>query len=90
VEVRFWVDSGFRIVSFDSSALGSRRLTLRFENPFGSINHVVCSEILSAPLDSWETAILVSASKEINQMRRLNVDLPAGITCACFLRVRRE
>ena len=91
VEVRFWVDAGFRIVSLDASALGSRRLTLRFENPAGHTNQtVVCAENLSAPLPSWTPAPLVSAANESNQLRRLEVELPVGLTNRCFLRVRAE
>jgi len=41
VNVRFWVDAGFHILSLDASALNSQQLTVRFENPSGSTNHIV-------------------------------------------------
>ena len=91
VEVRFWVDSGFRILSLDVSALNSRRLILRIENRTGSANYaVVCSETVSAPLSAWATATVVNAADESDQIRRLEVDLPAGIAGRCFVRVRQE
>lgn len=91
VEVRFWVDTGFRILSLDASASNTRRLTLRFENRTNSTNYaVVCSDNLSAPLNTWALATVVNAAEEPNQIRRLEVDLPSGIAGRCFVRVRQE
>jgi hypothetical protein len=91
VEVRFWVETGFRILSLDASASNNRRLTIRFENRTGSTNHtVVCSDNLSAPLNLWTPLTVVAAADEPNQVRRLEMNLPTGIAGRCFVRVRQQ
>ena len=91
VEVRFWVDTGFRILSLDASALNSGRLTLRFENLTGNTNQTVfCSPDLTAPAGTWTAATILNAADETTQIRRLEVQLPPGIAGRCFLSVRQD
>jgi hypothetical protein len=91
VEVRFWVDTGFRILSLDASALNTGRLTLRFENLAGNANHTVLgSQDLAAPLGTWTAATILDAADESTQVRRLEVQLPPGIVGRCFLSVKQE
>jgi len=91
VVVRFWVDTTFRILSLDASALSARRLTLRLDNPNGYTNYsVLCSENPAAPASTWTTATIANATDEPNQVRRLEVELPVIITGRCFLKVRRD
>jgi len=91
VEVRFWVDTGFRILVLDAAALATRRITLRLENPSGHTNYVVlCSEDPAASANSWVTANIVDAGAEPDQVRRLEVELPANITGRFFVKVRRD
>ena len=91
IEVRFWVDTGFRILSLDATALNSGRLTLRFENLTGNTHHTVfCSQDLAAPLGTWSAATILNAADESAQVRRLEVQLPPGIAGRCFLSVRQE
>jgi len=90
VDVRFWVDAGFRITSLDGSALNSRRLTLWFENPTGATNHTVqCAESLSAPANAWMPLTILNAADEANQIRRLEVELPSIVPKNLFLLVER-
>jgi len=91
VEVRFWVDTSFRILSLDLAWLASGRLTLRFENPSGSTTHTVLfSESPTAPRDAWVPATIMDAGDEPNQIRRLEVELPFDPSERCFLTVRQE
>jgi hypothetical protein len=90
VEVRFWVDTGFRITLLDASALNSRRLTLRFENPTGATNHsVLCVDDLTKPAGAWTTLNILSATDESNQVRWLEVELTGSAPGNLFLRVQK-
>ncbi|PYK99825.1 MAG: hypothetical protein DME19_07265, partial [Verrucomicrobia bacterium] len=92
VEVRFWVDAGFRVLSLDATALTSRRLTVRFENPSGATNHtVLCVDDLAKPASAWTTLNILGAADEPNQVRRLEVGLPSGVpgNGNLFLRIQR-
>jgi hypothetical protein len=89
--VRFWVDTSFRILSLDASALNARRLTIRFENPSGATNFtVLCSEDALGPANNWTPATIAGSATESNQILRLDVDLPETVTGRCFLKVRRN
>ncbi|PYI89319.1 MAG: hypothetical protein DME26_01485, partial [Verrucomicrobia bacterium] len=91
VEVRFWVNTGFRIMSLDSSALGSGRLTLRCENPSGATAHtVLCVDDLAKPASAWTVLRILNAVDEANHLRQLEVELPADLTGRCFVRVRQD
>jgi hypothetical protein len=90
VEVRFWVDTGFRITSLDASALSSQRLTLRFENSTGATNHtVLCADDMAKPASEWTPLNILNAADEPNQVRRLDVELPGGAAGTLFLRVHK-
>jgi hypothetical protein len=89
--VRFWVDTSFRILSLDASALNVRRLSLRFENPSGHTNYsVLCANSLAAPANTWSLATITSVTNEPNQVRSLEIELPVDITSRCFVRVQRN
>lgn len=91
VDVRFWVDAGFRITGVDASGLGSGRLTLRFENPTASTNHVVLfTDDLARPASSWLPLSLLGFGDEANQVRRVEVELPVPGAGRGFLRVQRD
>lgn len=91
VTVRFWVDTGFRILSLDTSLLSSGLLTARVENPTGATNHVVLMSVdPTRPLSQWTVVPLISASDEAGQMRRLEVQVPVSPPTRLFLRVRRN
>ena len=90
VDVRFWVDAGFRITSLDGLALNGHRLTLWFENPTGATNHIVrCIDDLTKPAGAWTALTILSAADEPNQARRLEVELPSSAPGNLFLRVLR-
>jgi hypothetical protein len=90
IEVRFWVDTGFRIVSLDTSALNSQQLTIRFENPTGATNHtVLCVDDLAKPASAWSAMTILNAADEPNQIRRLDVALPNNPAGNLFLRVAK-
>ena len=91
VNLRFWVDTGFHITSIDASQLGADRLTLRFENPTASTNHVVFySDSLATPLSGWIPLNVLNPVDESNQIRRVEVQMPPGLTNRCFIRVQRN
>lgn len=91
IVVRFWVDTSFRILSLDASALNTRRLTLRLENPSGHTNYsVLCADSPAAPANSWSPATITSATDEADQIRRIELELPVSIAGRCFLKVRRD
>src|SRR5262249_39401113 len=76
VVVRFWVETGFRILSLDSSALAGGHLLVRVENPTGATNHIVlASDDLSRPLNQWNPLAILSATDEPNQIRRLDCQI---------------
>jgi hypothetical protein len=90
VVVRFWVDTNFRILSLDTSTLGTGRLIARLENPSGSTNHtVLASTDLSLPLNQWAPLTILSATDEPNQVRRLEFQVPNESSGRLFVRVRR-
>jgi len=91
VEVRFWVDAGFRIIGVDVTSLAADRLILRLENPVGSTNHVVrFSADPATPAGSWGVLPVLDAADEPNQIRRIEVQLPAPGAGQCFIRVQRD
>ena len=91
VDVRFWVDPGFHILSLDSSSLAVGRLTLRVENPTGSTNHIVLmSPDASQLMAQWTTLPVVSAYDDPGQVRVLQVQLPSGPAPQLYLRVQRN
>ena len=89
VVVRFWVDTTFRILSLDVSALGSERLVARVENPTSSTNFtVLASDDLVRPLNQWTALTIVSSSDEPNQIRRIEFQVPPGAG-RLFIRLQR-
>jgi hypothetical protein len=85
--VRFGVNSRFRILPLDAG-LNIRRLTARLEHPSGHTSFtVLCSENPTAPANTWThaTSASASAADEPNQIRRLEVNLPASILGRCCL-----
>jgi len=90
VQVRFWVDAGFRITSLDASALGNSRLTVRFENPTAATNHAVLwVDDVAKPASAWSALTILNAADETNQIRRLEVALPGNGAGHLFLRVEK-
>jgi hypothetical protein len=84
------VDTGFHITSLDASALSSQRLTLRFENPTGTTNHLVlCVDDLAKPASAWTPLHILNAGDESGPIRWLEVELPAGAVGNLFLRVQK-
>jgi hypothetical protein len=88
VVVRFWVNTGFAIVSLDTSLLASGHLIVRVDNPLGATNHVVlATDDLSKPFAQWTALTLVSAMDEPNQIRRLDCQVSPGAT-RLFVRIQ--
>jgi hypothetical protein len=91
VRVRFWVDTGFHILSLDTSSIATGFLTARVENPTGSTNHVVLSSgDASQPLAKWTQLPVISASDESGQVRVLRVQVPTNPPGQLFLRIQRD
>ncbi len=91
VKVRFWVDTGFHILSLDTSSLGSGLLTMRVENPAGATNYVVRMTVDAArPLGQWTVLPVISAADEVGQVRRLEVKIPANPPTQLYLRVQLD
>jgi hypothetical protein len=88
VEVRFWVETGFRIISLDGSALSARRLTIRFENPTGATNHLVEFVQSLVPPSGWSPLTILTTADEPNQTRRVDVEVPEPVSGYLFLRVQ--
>lgn len=88
--VRFWVDTGFHILSLDVSQASNRILTARVDNPTGKTNHVALfSADPSLPLTQWGKLPITSASDEPGSVRVLQVQLPPSPPAQVFLRVQR-
>ncbi len=91
LKVRFWIDTGFHITSIDTSQLGGSRLVLRFENPTASTNHAAFyTDDPAKPRGAWAPLTLLNPADEPNQIRRVEIQLPAAITNRCFIRVQRN
>ncbi len=89
VTVRFWVGTGFHILSLDASSLATGRLVARVENPGGAANHVVLiSADITRPLSQWTALPVLSAADEPGQVRRLEVQVPLNPPTQLFLRVQ--
>jgi hypothetical protein len=90
VTVRFWVDTGFRIVSLDASGLNSQRFTIRVENREAATNHAVYSTTdLTKPGIEWTPLTILNAADEPNRIRRIDVSLPGAAPGNVFLRMQR-
>ena len=88
VEVRFWVESSFRILSVDASALANRSLTLRFDNPAGATTHrVEATDSLLSPSTPWLPLTILDAGDEAGGIRRVEVELTPQLHTYRFFRV---
>jgi hypothetical protein len=91
VQVRFWVQTGFKILSLDASSLSTGRLSLRVQNPTGATNHVVLSSAdATLPINQWSVIPVLTGADETNQVRRLDFQMPGTPTRRLFLRVQHN
>jgi hypothetical protein len=66
-------------------------LVLNLENPTGATNHVVFfTDDLAVPAAQWAPLQVLSATDLPNQVRRLEVQLPAAMASRCFLYAQHE